>query len=79
MEFKKLNLITVLGPTAGGNTGFAAQLAFDLDGEILSADSRQVYRKMDIGTGKDLSEYIIDGKKVPYHLIESLFQNQMMY
>lgn len=70
MEFKKLNLITVLGPTAGGKTGFAAQLAFDLDGEILSADSRQVYRKMDIGTGKDLSEYIIDGKKVPYHLID---------
>ncbi|MCF8378062.1 MAG: tRNA (adenosine(37)-N6)-dimethylallyltransferase MiaA [Bacteroidales bacterium] len=67
---KKLNLITILGPTAGGKTGLAAHLALEIDGEILSADSRQVYRKMDIGTGKDLSEYSINGRYVPYHLID---------
>ncbi|MCK4920638.1 MAG: tRNA (adenosine(37)-N6)-dimethylallyltransferase MiaA, partial [Bacteroidales bacterium] len=70
MELKKINLISVLGPTAGGKTGFSAQLAIKLNGEIISADSRQVYRKMDIGTGKDLSDYIIEGKKIPYHLID---------
>ena len=60
------NVITILGPTASGKTSLAVALAKRLDGEILSADSRQVYRRMDIGTGKDLSEY--DG--VPYHLID---------
>jgi tRNA dimethylallyltransferase len=63
-------LITVLGPTASGKTAFAARLACSLEGEIISADSRQVYRKMDIGTGKDYSEYEVDGRKVPYHLID---------
>lgn len=63
-------LITVLGPTASGKTAFATQLAARLQTEIISGDSRQVYRSMDIGTGKDLSEYIVDGKKVPYHLID---------
>lgn len=63
-------LITILGPTASGKTSFASNLAYSLDGEIISADSRQVYRGMDIGTGKDLSEYIIDGVIIPYHLID---------
>ena len=67
-------LITILGPTASGKTSLAAALARDLDGEILSADSRQVYRRMDIGTGKDLADYTLteNGKTVhiPYHLID---------
>lgn len=64
------NLIVILGPTASGKTEIAAKLASDLKGEIISADSRQVYRGMDIGTGKDLSQYIADGKNVPYHMID---------
>jgi tRNA dimethylallyltransferase len=64
------NLVVILGPTASGKTHLAAKLACDLQGEIISADSRQVYRKMDIGTGKDLNQYIIDGRPVPYHLID---------
>jgi tRNA dimethylallyltransferase len=63
-------LITVLGPTASGKTAFAVELARTLDGEIISADSRQIYRRMDIGTGKDLSEYCVNGKPIPYHLID---------
>lgn len=63
-------LITILGPTASGKTPFAAALAKSLDTEIIGADSRQVYRGMTIGTGKDLNDYIIDGYKVPYHLID---------
>lgn len=66
----KYNLITILGPTAVGKTRLAALLADRFGGEIISADSRQVYRGMDIGTGKDLNDYIIDGKKIPYHLID---------
>lgn len=64
------SMITILGPTACGKTAFAAHLAFNIGGEIISADSRQVYRAMDIGTGKDLDDYIMEGKKVPYHLID---------
>ncbi len=63
-------VITVLGPTATGKTHLAVRIAAELDGEIVSADSRQVYRRMDIGTGKDISEYCLDGKDVPYHLID---------
>lgn len=63
-------MITILGPTACGKTAFAAHLASNIGGEIISADSRQVYRAMDIGTGKDLDDYIMEGKKVPYHLID---------
>ena len=63
-------LITVLGPTASGKTTFATHLAAAQCGEILSGDSRQVYRGMDIGTGKDLSDYIVDGQAIPYHLID---------
>ena len=64
------DLITILGPTASGKTGIAAQLAYDIDSEIISGDSRQIYRKMDIGTGKDLGEYTVKDKKIPYHLID---------
>lgn len=67
---QKKPLITVLGPTASGKTALAVQLAYHLDGEVLSADSRQVYRRMDIGTGKDLSEYVVKGRPIPYHLID---------
>ena len=64
------NLIVILGPTASGKTRMAAQLAHDLNSETISADSRQVYRGMNIGTGKDLSEYNVEGKCIPYHLID---------
>lgn len=64
------NLITIIGPTAVGKTRLAALLANRFNGEIISADSRQVYKGMDIGTGKDLSDYIVDGKAVKYHLID---------
>ena len=66
----KYNLVTVLGPTAGGKTSLAVNLALVLDGEIISADSRQVYKGMDIGTGKDIDEYTLNGKQVPFHLID---------
>ncbi len=63
-------IITVLGPTATGKTGVAVRIAAELGGEIVSADSRQVFRRMDIGSGKDLSEYQYDGQHIPYHLID---------
>lgn len=63
-------LITIIGPTASGKTAFAVALAARLDTEIISGDSRQVYRSMDIGTGKDLADYVVDGKQIPYHLID---------
>lgn len=63
-------MITILGPTASGKTDLAAHLAARLGAEIISADSRQVYRGMDIGTGKDLADYTVDGHTVPYHLID---------
>lgn len=63
-------MITIVGPTASGKTAFAAHLAKRLDAEIISGDSRQLYRGMDIGTGKDLIDYTVDGVKVPYHLID---------
>lgn len=64
------DLITVVGPTASGKTSFACQLAATMDAEIVSGDSRQVYRGMDIGTGKDLADYVVEGQKIPYHLID---------
>ncbi len=64
------NLVVVLGHTAGGKTTFAAHLGKSINGEIISADSRQVYRGMDIGTGKDLEDYYIDEEKIPFHLID---------
>ena len=63
-------MITILGPTASGKTDVAAHLAAEISAEIISADSRQVYRRMDIGTGKDLADYVVDGIAVPYHLID---------
>ena len=70
MPINKISLITVLGPTATGKTLFATNLASKTNGEIISADSRQVYKNMDIGTGKDISDYTIGNTKIPYHLID---------
>jgi tRNA dimethylallyltransferase len=64
------NLITVLGPTATGKTALAAQIAFHLKGEIISADSRQVYKGMNLGTGKDYEDYYVNGDKIPCYLID---------
>lgn len=72
MEKGKLDLVTVLGHTAAGKTAFAAQLANRIGGEIISADSRQVYRGMDIGTGKDYEDYLVGGKRIPSHLLDIL-------
>ena len=66
----KQTMITILGPTASGKTPVAAALALRTGGEVISADSRQVYRRMDIGTGKDLADYVVDGQHIPYHLID---------
>jgi tRNA dimethylallyltransferase len=66
------NLITVLGPTAVGKTKLAAQLARYFEGEIISADSRQVYKHLDIGTGKDLSDYVVNGIAVKYYMIDMI-------
>jgi tRNA dimethylallyltransferase len=66
----KYDLITILGPTAVGKTKLAAKLAFRFNGEIVSADSRQVYKGMNIGTGKDYNDYFVNGHKVNYHLID---------
>lgn len=70
IHLKAYDYITVLGPTASGKTNAAVELAARLNAEIISADSRQVYRRMDIGTGKDLDEYRIGNVNVPYHLID---------
>jgi len=70
MKSSKYDIITVLGATAGGKTSVAAHLAHELKGEIISADSRQVYRGMNIGTGKDLDDYNVNGQLIKYHLID---------
>lgn len=64
------DLIAILGPTASGKTQFAAALASKLNTEIISADSRQIYKEMNLGTGKDLADYTVNGKQIPYHLID---------
>lgn len=69
-EKQKYNLITILGPTATGKTGIAANLASRINGEIISADSRQIYRGMDLGTGKDYDDYFVDGIEIPSHLVD---------
>jgi len=69
---KELNFIVITGPTATGKTKVAVDIAKHFNGEIISADSRQIYKGMDIGTGKDLNEYMIDGDSIPYHLIDIL-------
>lgn len=66
----KYNCLVVLGPTASGKTKLACKLAYHLNGEIISADSRQVYKHLNIGTGKDLEEYAVNGNSVPYHLVD---------
>ena len=66
----RYNLLTILGPTATGKTGLAAHLAMRLNGEVISADSRQVYRGMDLGTGKDYDDYFVNGIEVPSHLVD---------
>lgn len=70
LKMSKYNMVTLLGATASGKTSVAAHLAVKIDGEIISADSRQVYRGMNIGTGKDLADYTVDGRPVHYHLID---------
>ena len=70
MSNTKYDLIAITGPTASGKTPFATALAKELNSEIISADSRQIYRRMDLGTGKDLEDYTIDGETIPYHLID---------
>ena len=66
-----MDIITILGPTASGKTSLAAHLAAHIgNAEIISADSRQVYHGMDIGTGKDLADYVVEGRRIPYHLID---------
>lgn len=65
-----IDLIAIIGPTASGKTSLATALAYDLDSEIISGDSRQVYRGMDIGTGKDFEDYVVEGRQIPYHLID---------
>ena len=70
MEKNPFDLITILGHTAGGKTAFAANLAHGVGGEIISADSRQVYRGMDIGTGKDYADYMVENARIPVHLID---------
>ncbi len=70
VEKPPFNLVTVLGPTAGSKTAFAAHLACRINGEIISADSRQVYRRMNLGTGKDYDDYVVDDRPVPCHLID---------
>lgn len=67
---KMFNLLCVIGPTASGKTTLAVRMAGELGGEIISADSRQVYKEMDLGTGKDLEEYCYKGRQIPYHLID---------
>lgn len=75
----KNNCLVILGPTASGKTHLACNLAYHLNGEIISADSRQVYKHLDIGTGKDLNEYIINGKKINYHLIDIIEPGEQFY
>lgn len=70
MKAERYNLIAVVGPTASGKTAFAAHLADVLDGEIIGADSRQVYRNMNIGTGKDYEDYRVNNRLIPFHLID---------
>jgi len=76
---KNYNCLVVLGPTASGKTSLACQLALKLNGEIISVDSRQVYKFLDIGTGKDLNEYNLEGQKIKYHLIDLIDPTKQFY
>lgn len=68
-----------MGPTASGKTRLACQLAYGLNGEVISADSRQVYKKLNIGTGKDLEEYVVNGRIIPHHLIDIVEPGEQFY
>lgn len=70
MQHSKYNLIVIVGPTASGKTALAAHLAHGIDGEVISGDSRQVYKRMDWGTGKDYDDYVVEGTSIPAHLID---------
>jgi tRNA dimethylallyltransferase len=70
MKLGKFNIIVILGPTASGKTSVATHLAHELNAEIISADSRQVYKKLNLGTGKDYADYSLNGRPVAYHLID---------
>jgi tRNA dimethylallyltransferase len=70
MKHDPYDIVTILGATATGKTALAVRVASRVGGEIISADSRQLYRGMDIGTGKDLAEYVVDGRRVPVHLVD---------
>ena len=73
---QKTPITVITGPTASGKTALACHFAHQINAEIIGADSRQVYKLMDIGTGKDLDEFIINGKQVPYHLIDYIHPNE---
>lgn len=68
--FPNYNIVTILGPTATGKTRLAAELSYLIKGEIISADSRQVYKDMNLGTGKDYEDYIVNEKTIPYHIVD---------
>lgn len=70
MKKMQADMLVITGPTATGKTSVAAAIAERIGGEIISADSRQVYRGMNLGTGKDYDDYYVNGKKIPYHLID---------
>ena len=70
MNIKPYNLVAIIGPTASGKTRLAALLAAKIGGEVISADSRQVYKHMNLGTGKDYNDYIVEGRMIPCHLID---------
>ena len=76
MKINKKKLIVIVGPTASGKTSLSIKLAKKFKCGIISADSRQMYKGMDIGTGKDLQEYCINNEKIPYHLIDILAPEQ---
>ncbi len=69
-ESLKYDMVVVTGPTASGKTALASALALRLKGDVISADSRQVYRNMNLGTGKDYNDYMVGEEKIPYHLID---------
>lgn len=78
-DFNEYDVVVVLGPTASGKTNYACQLAYEHNGEIISADSRQVYKHLNIGTGKDLESYVVNDTPIPYHLIDIIDPNEQFY
>ncbi len=78
-NLNEYDVVVVLGPTASGKTKYACQLAYEHRGEIISADSRQVYKHLNIGTGKDLESYVVNDTPIPYHLIDLLEPNEQFF